>query len=75
MYEPEAGSVAGSAERRISVRSVGSAVPCFPRSAWELHNIFPGEREVYNQRFSVYEDALCSPYLTFGGIKGMRGVG
>lgn len=35
------------------------------------------ECEDCNQRFSVYEDALCKavgPYLTFGGVVGKRGV-
>lgn len=35
------------------------------------------ECEACNQRFSVYEDALCKavgPYLTLGGVEGKRGV-
>lgn len=35
------------------------------------------ECKACNQRFSIYEDALCKavgPYLTLGGIEGKRGV-
>lgn len=49
----------------------------FPEALGNRTSFSLDECKECNQRFSVYEDALCKavgPYLTLGGIEGKRGV-